>query len=596
MAKSNTELLEATSRDFSGGLNLADSELNLSSKYARVLENFINGIDGSLEIRQGNRLFCDTASVSDFFLIDGRYFFTNIIMMNERGELIAIDGTGTPTSIWNPTIAAALRPGLVIWPSAGAPGFTEFNGELIVTSDDNKPLAVTPALHVDYLSDPATGSNVNVPVGRVACAHDQHLCIANGYMLHVSERGAGGVWSGDAGAQFVNEFDMRRYVTVGDTTIIAMHSFKSYLLVFFQEVMVPIQFIEDAAATPKLNIAVPEDSIITSYGAISHRASQDVGTQILSADIVGVQSQALSSFTRILSPDRPSRFVDPALQPAINHLPLETLRTHVFSMYNRRLSAYTLFVPDERDALRTKVTGYIYRNIDRLKLAAWSTYEGCNWSCAMRSSEGNIFFARHDCTKIFLHGDAKTNPLKRDFMGEQEAFSDWTTFTDRTGFSPVSNFERSGMPIPFDWTLPWSDLKHRALVKELKYIILDTEGKAEFNCQVFIDDIESRVSYGEPFSDGTFFTDDTGFTPEVASLLTPALEARMIARDAGGYGNQAYGNSPYGGGNNTKMRTTQFMPTKFTTMKLRFYGEAWEPLKFVAITLLYKLGSIRRLL
>lgn len=592
----NSELLEETARDFSGGLNVADSELNLSSKYARVLKNLINGIDGSLEIVQGTRLFCDAASVSDFNLVDGRYFFTRQVIMSERGELIAIDGTGTATSIWNPTIAAALRPGLTIWPAAGAPGFTEFNGQLIVTSDDNKPLAVTTAYAVDYLSDPATGSNVNVPVGRVACAHDQHLCIANGYILNVSERGAGGVWTGDVGAQFVNIFDMRRYVTIGKTDIIGLYSFKNFLLVCFQEVIVPLQFIEDATATPKLNVAVPEDSIVVNYGAISQRTSQDVGNQILSADIVGVQSQSLSSFTKILSPDRPSRFVDPLLQPAINMLNQQTLQDEVFSIYDRRLSAYTVFLPNEDGELRTKTTGYTYRNIDRLKLAAWSTYEGVNWRAGLRSSEGRIFYIRDQSTKVFLQGDAKTDPIKRNFMGEQEAWSDWTLFTDNTGWTPVSSYERSGVPIAFDWTLPWSDLKHRALVKELKYIILDTEGQAEFNIQVFIDDLEARVSIGEPWSDGTFFDDDFGWTPEVASLLTPALEATVIARDARGWGQQAYGNSPYGGGNNTRFRTNHFLPTKFTTVKLRFYGYAWEPLKFVAITLLYKLGSIRRLL
>lgn len=597
MAKSpNTELLEATSRDFSGGLNVADSELNLSSKYARVLQNLINGIDGSLEVRQGNRLFSDVSDVSDFNLVDGRYFFNRNVMMNERGELITTDGQATNVSIWNPTIAEALRPGLLIWPSAGVPGFTEFNGQLIITSDDNKPLYVTTSFAVDYLSDPATGSNVNVPVGRVACAHDQHLCIANDYILNISDRGAGGVWPGDAGAQFTNTFDMRRYVTQGDTEIIGLYSFKNFLLVCFREVIVPIQFIEDNTATPKLDIAVPEDSIIVNYGAISQRTTQDVGNQILSADIVGVQSQALSSFTKILSPDRPSRFVDPVLQPAINMLDQETLQDEVFSIYDRRLSAYTLFLPNEDGELRTKAVGYTYRNIDRLKLAAWCTYEGCNWRAGMRSSEGRIFYIRDNSTKVFLQGESKTDFIKRDFMGEQEAWDDWTVFTDRTGWTPVSSYARSGMPIPFDWTLPWSDLKHRALVKELKYVILDTEGKAEFDCQVFIDDLESRISYGEAWSDGTYFDDDTGWTPEVASLLTPALQTRFIARDARGWGQQAYGTSPYGGGNNTKMRTNQFMPTKFTTMKLRFFGEAWEPLKFVAITLLYKMGTIRRLL
>lgn len=598
MPRTNSQLQEATSRDFSGGLNVADSELNLSSKYAVVLKNMVVGIDGSLDVRQGNKLFCDIASVSDYNIIDGRYFFRRLVVINERGELISVDGTGVATSIWNPAIAAALRPGLTIWPSASGVGtgigFAEFNGRLIVGSKTNKPLEVTTSYSVDYLADPATGSNVNVPVGSILCAHDQHLCIADGYLLNVSERGAGGVWPGDPGATFTNVFDMRRYVTIGDTEIIGAYSFKNFLLVCFREVIVPVQFVEDATATPKLNITVPEDSIIVNYGAISQRTAQDVGNQILSADIVGVQAQALGAFTKILSPDRPSRFVDPILQPAINKLSDVTMRTHIFSVYDRRQSAYTLFVPDAVDTLRTKVTGFTYRNIDRLKIAAWSTYEGCDWASAMRSSEGNVFYVRHNSTKIFLQGDEKINPIHRDYVNEQEAWSDGTVFTDRTGWTPVSSEAFSGMPIPFDWTLPWSDLRNRALVKTLQYLILDTQGNQSFTNQVFIDDIEARASIGEAWSDGTLFDDETGWIPESESLLTPALTMQFIARDAGGYGVQPFGNSPYGSGNNTKIRQNTYMPTKFTSMKLRFFGDAWGPMKFVAITLLYRFGSIRR--
>jgi hypothetical protein len=69
----------------------------------------------------------------------------------------------------------------------------------------------------------------------------------------------------------------------------------------------------------------------------------------------------------------------------------------------------------------------------------------------------------------------------------------------------------------------------------------------------------------------------------------------FVGKDRGGFGVESFGFDPYGGGNNTGVRKLTLAPTKFTTFKLRFEGESTRPLKFVAITLLYQGGSIRRL-
>lgn len=598
MAQAINILKEATSRDFSGGLDVADSELNLSSKFSRVLENLINGIDGSLEIRQGTKLFADIAVLSNYNITNIYFFYRYVIVMNKRGEVFAVDGQGTVIGIWNQIIAANKRAGLLIWPSADFVTFLEFNGELIISDGKNKPLVVTTALAIDYLADKGSGSNVNVPIGYVMEGYSNHVFIAGGYLLNVSERNASGTWTGDIATQYVGQFDMRSYVTKGDTTILGLHKFKNYLLVMFREITVPITIAEIPAVggnPATLTIAVADDSVVEEYGCFSPRTAQNVGDEILDVDIVGVSSQALSTFTKILSPDRPSRFVDPMLQPIINNLPADALTFGTFSAYDRRLSTYMLFMPNNSRDLQQYVTCFAYREIDKLNIKSWSTLKGWNWCAACRSSEGNIFYARQNSTTIFLQGDAKTNPLNADFIGEQETFSDGTTFTDQTGFSPVASVAKSGVPIKWAWELPWSDLKHRALSKTLKYVILDTEGGEQFTLKVFIDDLRTGPDFGETFSDGTLFTDGTGFDPNSDPPYTPALTLELVGRDAGGYGVQAYGSSPFGGGNNTKKRTLTYAPTKFTTAKLRFEGEAMGPLKFVAITLLYQMGTIRRL-
>lgn len=588
-------LNEATSRKFDGGLNVADTQLNLSSKYAVVLDNMFVGIDGTLQMRQGTKLFADISTISAYTNVNMEYFYGNLIVINTAGEVFAINGQGTITRIWDSEIAAAKRPGLTTWGATDFAVFTEFGGELVIGNGQDKPLVVTAGLIVDYLADPATGSNINVPIGRIMEKFSLHLCIADGSMLYVSERNSAGTYEGDAGAQFVNTFDLKTYVIKGDTDIIALSTFKGYLLVWFRECIVPVQFVEDVTATPKLALSVSSESLILNYGSISSRVVQDTGEATMSTDIVGCSAIGLSKFTKILSPNRPSRLVDRILQKNINDIDAETLANHAFSIYDRRLSAYQLYLPNESGTLQTATPTYVYRNIPDLSLEAWSIWRGWNWQMVARSSEGNIFYGRRNCCCIFVRGDEQTNPLYADFIGEQEMFDDDTTFDDQTGFTPVADEHDSGVPIQWTWELPWSDLKHRAFTKTLRYIILDTEGGAAIKCRVFIDDLYTQNDAGEPFSDGATFDDDTGFYPRTEPLFTQALTMDYVAKDHGGFGTESYGLDLYGGGNNTGLRKLTLTPTKFNTFKLRFEGESTRPLKFVAITLLYQGGSIRRL-
>src|SRR5262249_35536011 len=165
---------------------------------------------------------------------------------------------------------------------------------------------------------------------------------------------------------------MRPYVPFGDTEILGLYPFKNFLLVAFREVLVPLQIIEDSTATPKLAITVASDSTLNNYGAISPRVGQDIGDLALICDIVGVASVDVNNLTRALSPDRPSRLVDPLLQKDLNALDLETQKKGVFSIYDRKLSTYMLFVPDDHMEHRSHSIGYSYRYVERMKIEAWS--------------------------------------------------------------------------------------------------------------------------------------------------------------------------------------------------------------------------------
>ena len=47
------QLRTTTVRSFEGGLNVADTDLNMSPKFARVLDNVERNIDGTLSVRPG---------------------------------------------------------------------------------------------------------------------------------------------------------------------------------------------------------------------------------------------------------------------------------------------------------------------------------------------------------------------------------------------------------------------------------------------------------------------------------------------------------------------------------------------------------------
>src|ERR1700753_3250951 len=103
LKQQTSKLKSSTARQFDGGLNVVDSELNLSSKYARVQDNMYRGLDGSIQVRQGSKLFAETAPLSAWPLINGTYFFGYVISINTAGEVFATDASGTTSRVWDST-------------------------------------------------------------------------------------------------------------------------------------------------------------------------------------------------------------------------------------------------------------------------------------------------------------------------------------------------------------------------------------------------------------------------------------------------------------------------------------------------------------
>jgi hypothetical protein len=57
-----SNLQDTTISSFEGGLNVADTDLNMAPKYAKVLDNIERAPDGSLSLRPGTKLFAYSAA------------------------------------------------------------------------------------------------------------------------------------------------------------------------------------------------------------------------------------------------------------------------------------------------------------------------------------------------------------------------------------------------------------------------------------------------------------------------------------------------------------------------------------------------------
>jgi hypothetical protein len=273
----------------------------------------------------------------------------------------------------------------------------------------------------------------------------------------------------------------------------------------------------------------------------------------------------------------------------------------------------TIIVEQEADFAQTDITGgglvgtytpiveetigYIYVYNPKLKIKAWSRYRNLNFDWGAVDVYGRMFFGKG--RKVYRFGTTES-PVYADKVGEYNAT--WAISTAYTvgqiirdsttnnlykvliaHTSPgtgtleddvVSNEERwqewEGTPIKFVWEWPWADFDKRINVKALRGVQIDADGRAEFSLNVFADSLYKNDETGE---------------------LTPVRSMAYVASGAGGFGR---GDQPYGGGRRTKEQVIWATPLYCKLLKLRFEGETTEPLRIIAVSLVYHEGGLRR--
>ena len=536
-------LQQTTLREFNGGWNVLDDDMNLSHKYARIAYNVAANNDGSVAVRQGYRLFAKCKpllSDPNAYAVDAYYFNSALIVVCSNGEICKVTGNGAVGLIWSQDIAAALPGAPTGWTApVDFVSFAEFNDHLILCNGQDKPLDISNQFIVEYLQDAATTTNINVPICKYVTAISRYLVMAGDPLepdrIHISAKDAHGTWYGDPEPNDGTRLDVGS-ILPGATTIRGLLGFRGKLVVMFAEGLLfgfLGEYDENGNHTPNF-----EDGV-SGYGSISHRSGVAYGDDGLFMDLEGVPSIKRTALSTSFKPERLSYLIDPEIKAALKPLSFEAMENHVFSVYNRSAGQFMLFVPNaETVADTTETKAFVYNYRPALRQECWSLFGNWNFTCGVRSLTGRVFFGDKNADIWVLGSD--DDPI----------------YTD------------NDQPIPFDWELPWLDFGQRTKSKTSKHISFDTRGLSEFDVRMYVDN---------------FYTNKGQDAPALTTEFS-----------GGGEGHFGEGPQPYGGGRNTARKWHYVWPAKFQIAKLRFSGLSDAGLSFVSISLHYLLGGINR--
>lgn len=525
----------ATVKDFGGGLDLSDDDLNINSRYAKVLTNLYKSRDGRLRLRYGFTTAAAMPGTTTGNIIALEYYAGCMIAATDAGEIVAfpVNGAGTITKLWPTGVAGKLWNG----PTTQV-NFTQAQGELLICNGVDKPLRIKSTFAIDFLGDAGNGnSNVNTPIAAYMTTCKNYVVMAgqpnSPSKLYISSKGTTGTFSGDPAPNDATTFDVGGSIAHGDNIVVGLSALNNYVFVAFETCTVVVELGGYNGAVHVPNVY----DVFDTYGAVSHKSMCIVDKELWYCDQSGVLKVARNQLGTSFIPDRASQFIDPVL---LKHLSFTRQLGNIrgtFSVYNRLSNQYMMFVPSSSGA--NKHT-WVSTRYNPQEAGAWSLYEGLNFTAGAVSSIGKLYLTT--ARTMYLYGDINN-----------EVFSD------------------IGAAINFDWELPWSVFQQYDNIKKMKAVHIYTRGTAVFELQMFVDDIYKD-------RDGNY---------------NPTAKIEFVAADVGGFGNEA-GSDPYGGGRSAGDPRIWKFDGKFTQAKFRVAGSATTDLQLVGMSVTYTVGGRKK--
>jgi hypothetical protein len=441
-----------------------------------------------------------------------------------------------------------------------------------------------------------SGSNVNVPIGKYGCVAANYHCVAgipsSPTEIIISSQGTSGVFPGDPAPNDSISIDVGAYAPEGAAAIRGIAGFRTFLLVFLQNVCIQIKLGKHDEA----GVHVPEfPDTLPQFGLLGNRCIVTIENDILFSGLSGLASARRNMYAPdSMDSDYLSSVVSPSYRRSMGILTdLEQLED-VFAVYDKLNNDYLIHLPD------MSVLCYTFNT--RLKMHSWSLMENTvpyrsGWTTIL----GRLFLSYG--TKIFLKGNSTfagenyyaDRLLDRDtvytpstvwplniLVYDTVTLEVWRCVVPYTGSSqPSFAVERTnnpekwtqyyGVPIPIEFELPWIDGKDPTKLKQLRYVSMATKGDAEFTFMAYVDnlykDVEGNIVYD------------------------PAVSMVFIGNDAYGYG---FDDDPFGMGRRSRDPRLAGFPVKFKTVKFRILGSVSKKLELVNLSFLFATGRYQR--
>jgi hypothetical protein len=541
------KLRSSVARDFSQGLNTYDSPLNLATRYSIKLQNLFPDSNGGLRLRYGSTLFNSQISVTQY-IINMVYYNARIIAVLNDGTIISMTGGGNMMSLfsgWGATVHA---------------NFCPFEGKLVVCNGVDKPVFINEAFAVQYVADPATGSNVNVPRAKFCCTHNGYLVLAHApddyTTLYIGNKGVLGTFYGDTGVDndAVN-FNTSYHVQSGDPEITGLASFRDLLIVGSTQNILAVKlgsYNDSGEHLPAVVDSIPD------IGVLNQRCMLPIGDTLFVLNNDGLTSLSKSTISGQLRDVRESTLLGTDLRTALMRFTPAEADQHVFMQYDSLLQHLMVFVPQSANPVNLADNDTFVLCMDRkLRFKAWTQYTNMRYRSACRTGEGRLFYSSG--RYVFVAGN-ELEPVYTDPISLQtQPWDDGTLWSDGTPWLDEDASTSTGaFAIPFMWWLPWADMQEPGQVKHTRYISSLVEGTGDYAITMATD------RFDEPLMVMTFNNTEQPTAPHNA-VVRP--------------------------GNNEQLYAWNM---QFRRMSFRVQGQATAAIRFVAITLWYIVGGVKR--
>ena len=593
------KLENITLRGFGGGWNAIETDLQMESSYLVQLRNFRRTAGGTQRIRFGSqfRAIWNDVVPDGVEIIDVEYFSFTIVHVFSNGDIFGLDSDGTKVPIWSQEIAAALPDPASGW-SDGliTVDFVPYKNELIIHNGIDKPITIDRELVATYLQDLATGSNVNVPIGKYGCVVSNYHCVggipAQPTLIYISAVGTAGTFPGDPAPNDSITVDVGAFAPQGAVEIRGIAGFRANLLIFFQDQTVIVKlgtYNASGVHEPFFPDTMP------TFGLLGHRCIVAVENDLLFAGLGGVFSarRNLLSVSGTLETQTLSDRIEPEYRKTIGILDDEQQLNDCWMVQDALSHDVLLFTPVGRV--------FVFSFNTKLKYSAWSEYSDMDYGCGCRTFLGRLFY----CTpqRTYQHGnpvfigeqyyrdregdfqqtwangifyavndlvlDPDTNETFRCLLGHISA--DTGSFLEDRGNPPLRWEAFPGTDISFDLELPWLDSKDPMRVKFLRFVSLATKGDAKFMLKAWVDNLYKDVNG--------------------AVIFDPCLSMEFIGNEAVGFGLDA---NSYGGGRRSDDPRLWKFPVRFKKLKLAITGTKAGFLEVVNMSFLFSRGKYKR--